>query len=56
MVVCLSLGLVLPDLFAGNRDGLEAEGPRKEIGLQLYSVRQDMSRLYFCGNCRIFRW
>ena len=44
MVVCLSLGLVLPDLFAGNRDGLEAEGPRKEIGLQLYSVRQDMSK------------
>lgn len=34
----------MPDLFAKKKNGVEADGQRKEIGLQLYSVRDDMSK------------
>lgn len=42
--VCLCSIFSVSDALAKKRDSNEAEGPKKEIGLQLYSVRDDMSK------------
>ncbi|MBQ7822636.1 MAG: sugar phosphate isomerase/epimerase [Bacteroidaceae bacterium] len=45
-ITVLSICLIwaVPELFAKKRSGIEADGLKKEIGLQLYSVREDMNR------------